>query len=70
MRPIEGRNICSRRPREGGDPYAVSPMMRAAIVIFNGQSLCHRYRQGLWVPAFAGTTTANVAMTNANDKRH
>ncbi len=44
-----------RRPREGGDPDSVSLMMLAALVIFGGHHADHD-RQGLWVPACAGTT--------------
>src|SRR5262249_61419899 len=45
------------RPREGGDPYAVSLIVRRARVDFEGNSARSRkLRQGLWVPAFAGTT--------------
>jgi len=44
-----------RRPREGGDPYAVSLVMQVARVIFGGHQANHNC-QGLWVPAFAGTT--------------
>ena len=44
-----------RRPREGGDPDSVSLMMLAALVIFGGHHADYN-RQGLWVPACAGTT--------------
>src|SRR3954451_4574998 len=40
-----------RRPREGGDPYAVCPRFGSVAEA----SSSHRV-QGLWVPAFAGTT--------------
>jgi hypothetical protein len=42
-------------PRERGDPYAVSSMIWKAAVTF-GAARRDPDRQGLWVPAFAGTT--------------
>src|SRR5882757_2054200 len=45
-RPRVGLSIC--RPREGGDPYAVSKRCGAD---FEQSTSC-----GVWVPAFAGTT--------------
>jgi tripartite-type tricarboxylate transporter receptor subunit TctC len=49
------RNILRRRPREGGDPYAVSSPCGTA-----GEASKVRW---LWVPAFAGTTTECVGAT-------
>src|SRR4051812_33819497 len=40
-----------RRPREGGDPYAACPRFGSVAEA----SSSHRV-EGLWVPAFAGTT--------------
>src|SRR6202012_1097983 len=40
-----------RRPRERGDPYAVRSRLSSEVIAF----IQYR-RQGLWVPAFAGTT--------------
>jgi hypothetical protein len=40
-----------RRPREGGDPYAVCSRFGNVADAF-----LHNPRPGLWVPAFAGTT--------------
>ena len=52
------RNIAlhRRRPCEGRDPYAVSLMLRVNADILVAPSRFTRKRQGLWVPAFAGTT--------------
>src|SRR4051794_9912259 len=45
-----------RRPREGGDPYAVSPMFWISVSDPVERPRCNHDRQGLWVPACAGTT--------------
>ena len=45
-----------RRPGEGRDPYAVSVMIRKAVVTFWRTASSQQRRQRLWVPAFAGTT--------------
>src|SRR4051812_4115735 len=42
----------SCRPREGGDPYAVSFQLNDGVATPVGK---HK-RRWLWVPAFAGTT--------------
>src|SRR6202158_3846448 len=43
--------LSKRRPGERRDPYAVSSRFCTGAEAF-----CHTKRQGLWVPAFAGTT--------------
>jgi hypothetical protein len=43
------------RPRERGDPYAVCSQLSSAAV-----ALLYNRRQGLWVPACAGTTRGGV----------
>jgi hypothetical protein len=52
------RNIALHRSRpcEGRDPYAVSLMLRVNADTLVAPSRYIRKRQGLWVPAFAGTT--------------
>src|SRR3954453_11464699 len=48
------------RPRESGDPYAVSPVWGTA---------CKQLRRnGVWVPAFAGTTHS-VLLCKLNSRR-
>src|SRR5689334_16765305 len=49
-----GNSLSPRRPRERGDPYAVSPRSGTASKTF-----FHHSRRGVWVPAFAGTTAEN-----------
>jgi hypothetical protein len=43
--------VNTSRPRERGDPYAVTHRWSNPADTF-----CHNRRPGLWVPAFAGTT--------------
>src|SRR5438874_13616852 len=43
-----GRGLSNCRPREGGDPYAVSKR--------GGADFEQSTSSGVWVPAFAGTT--------------
>src|SRR3954451_20684693 len=44
-----------RRPREGGDPYAVSSRFGTVAEAF-----CNDECQGLWVPACGGTTSQST----------
>ena len=44
-------NPAARRPCERRDPYAVS-----SLLCIGADALRNHGRQGLWVPAFAGTT--------------
>jgi len=48
-----------RRPGERRDPYVVSIMRMAALVAFLWHT-SQQQPQGLWVPAFAGTTSCMV----------
>src|ERR1700723_1684537 len=52
------RNVAlhRRRPCESRDPYAVSLMLRVNVDILVAPSRYIRKRQGVWVPALAGTT--------------
>src|ERR1700753_2730735 len=50
-RSPDATNALTGRPRERGDPYAVSPRLGSGAVTF-----ANHKRRGLWVPAFAGTT--------------
>ena len=52
-----------RRPRAGGDPYAVSPMFCTSVSGLVERPRCNHDRQGLWVPACAGTTNFCAATT-------
>ena len=46
-------NRDSRRPRERGDPYGEELRFRLGVEAF-----FHFVSEGLWVPAFAGTTNS------------
>jgi hypothetical protein len=56
MRVALRKHISTSRPREGGDPYAVSARSSSAVNASGNNG-----RQGLWVPAFAGTTLSVLA---------
>jgi hypothetical protein len=45
------QNLSASRPGEGRDPYVVSSRFGTGAEAF-----CYHEGQGLWVPAFAGTT--------------
>src|SRR3954464_6391666 len=50
----------TRRPREGGDPYAVWSRLGSGAEAFRNNR-----RRGLWVPAFAGTTHVVAARASS-----
>ena len=54
-----------RRPRESGDPYAVSPVVKVAVRRLSRNN----YALWLWVPAFAGTTK-RVSVRAPTNSRH
>src|SRR5712664_587349 len=53
--PWESAHVSTSRPGERRDPYAVSSRFRSVAEAFSKQRC-----QGLWVPAFAGTTRASA----------
>src|SRR3954468_5551895 len=63
---MPGARASTGRPREGGDPYAVCSRLTAEFA-----TLLSHDRQGLWVPAFAGTTEVCWAAHTASRRlRH
>src|SRR5438309_708396 len=50
----------TRRPGERRDPYSVSSGLSAEFA-----ALLSHQRQGLWVPAFAGTTWGELVATHS-----
>jgi hypothetical protein len=57
-RKVLGETTGHRRPRERGDPYGADSRFGKGADDF-----LDKWIQGLWVPAFAGTTAVIVAPT-------